>query len=81
MGDKYSVLARDYKDKTWYELYNENAELRKKLKKARKEKKRWKRKYFELEESFTVIYYIDKDGYISDKRTDRYCIPIKRMKV
>ena len=31
-----------------YELYNENVKLRKKLKKIRKEKKRWKRKYFKL---------------------------------
>ena len=30
------------------ELYNENAKIRKKLKKARKEKKRWKHKYLEL---------------------------------
>lgn len=30
------------------ELYNENAKLCKELKKVRKEKKRWKRKYLEL---------------------------------
>lgn len=46
------------------ELYDENAKLRKKLKKIRKEKKRWKNKYLEL---YNYVKMMEDTTYVTTK--------------
>lgn len=46
------------------ELYDENAKLRKKLKKVRKEKTRWKKKYLEL---YNYVKMMEDTTYVTTK--------------
>lgn len=46
------------------ELYDDNAKLRKKLKKVRKEKTRWKKKYLEL---YNYVKMMEDTTYVTTK--------------